>query len=51
MFYQDILIHTENPIYYLNGVQGSKENSGKTFIPVGSFCIYFFIVLRFGCAL
>lgn len=42
MLYQDILIHTENSIYYLNGVQESEKNSGKLFIPVESLCIYIF---------
>lgn len=42
MLYQDILIHRENSIYYLNGVQESEESSGKLFIPVEILCIYIF---------
>lgn len=45
MLYQDILIHTENSIYYLNGVQESEENPGNLFIPVEILCIYIFFLL------
>lgn len=47
MLYQDILIHTENSIYYLNGVQESEENSGKLFIPVEILCIYIYFLYCF----
>lgn len=46
MLYQDILIHTENSIYYLNGVRESEENLGKLFIPVEILCIYIFYCFK-----
>lgn len=46
MLYQDILIHTENSIYYLNGVQESEKKLREAFHSSRKF-VYLYIFLLF----